>query len=126
MPLAEYLCKTFDLADENLEDFCIRHHKEVLDVMHNLPIYTSHSEARHPLRCDGLTPAGPFTQFARGGILGVNLAQVFYEHTKEVLQYKRLPCIIRWHPDVLGETYYPMELVLVDTLAEVPSQQVRK
>ncbi|KAH7696900.1 hypothetical protein AAVH_36021 [Aphelenchoides avenae] len=114
IPLIEYLCHIFDVQLGELEDYCLENHDKVVEEFDKLPIYTSHTAARNPIPFSGLTRGGPATVLARGGVLGVNVAQVFYENTAKILDFKRLPCIIIRHEDFLGETYYPMELVVVE------------
>lgn len=110
----EWLCNLLECEKGFLEDFCLANHDRVSKALEGVPIYTSHSDVRHALRYDGLTRAGPRNILAYGGQLGITLEQVYYERFGLLLQYPRLPCIVRRHTDIPGETYYPTELILLD------------
>lgn len=114
IPLIDWLCHVFRVERDELEDFCYKNLDLLAAEIQGLPLYSSHSATRHALHMDGVTRAGAATLLARGGILGINLMQIFYEHTHGVMPMPRLPCLMRRHEDVLGETYYPIQMALVD------------
>lgn len=104
-----WLCDMLQCDTDSLEECCLANHERVSKALEGVAIYTSHSEVRHALRYDGLTRAGPRNIMAYGGQLGITLEQVYYERFGLLLQYPRLPCIVRRHADLPGETYYPTE-----------------
>ena len=112
--LVEWLCDFLECHLGNLEDRCVRDRAQVVNALSGLPMYTSHNDHRNPIKYDGLTKAGPRNIFAYGGQLGITLEQVYYEHCGTFFQYPLLPCVVRKHADIIGETYYPLELILVD------------
>lgn len=114
IPLVEWLVDFLECHLGNVEDYCVRERDRVLTALSGMPMYTSHNGQRHPIKFDGLTKAGPRNVFAYGGQLGITLEQVYYDHCGTFFQYPRLPCVVRKHADIIGETYYPLELVLVD------------
>lgn len=112
--LISYLCETLQCNLDELTERIRGDIKKTKRLLKDLPLYTSHSQHRSVLRCDGVTKAGPRTLFSNGGFLGITVEQFIHTKYDIVLDHPQLPCIIIRFGDTGGEVYYPIELTLCD------------
>lgn len=115
--LPSYLCSLLNCEITDLPRAVEQERLRVLKLVMSLPLYSGHGTRRAPIKCDGLTHAGPGTFYAYGGQLNVTMEQMFYTQYKVKLQLPSLPCLVSVHEDLAAELYYPIKLAMVDKWA---------
>lgn len=114
IPLLRHLSSAFNCPIEELPTLIRENRMKVTSIVETLQIYVQVGNTRHVVKCDGVTERGPRALFATGGELQITVEQYLYVTKRILLNFPQMPCIIQRIGEFGGETYVPMELVLVD------------